>query len=165
METDKNTWATVRKDPPYLKCYSSLLGAFKPAEIIFMMYMDDLNRLREKGYRTPRGKRAHMAATNLGLRTFEGCVAKMTCMGLLEQRFEKGACTVYFWEPQLYARLVRILHNIGNVSRSAAFCRQFFDAGKRSVSSITDEEVERWKGGMPESGGGYKSDGYPHTNV
>lgn len=160
METDKNIREKAWKGLPYLKCHSSLLGAFKPAEIIFMIYMDDLNRLREKGYRTPRGKRAHMAATNLGLRAFDGCVEKTACMGLLEQRSGKGACTVYFWDTQLYARLVRILHNIGESSHAAAFCRQFFDAGKRTVCSITDEEVERWK-----TGGGYKSDGHPYTNV
>ena len=165
METDKNISAEGWKGLPYLKCYSALRGAFKPAEIIFMMYMDDLSRLREKGYRTSRGKRAHMAATNLGLRAFGRCVEKMTHMGLLEQRLEKGACTAYFWDVRSYARLVRMLHSIGDSSRSAAFCRQFFDVGKRSVASITDEEVECWKAGIPENRGGYKSNGYPHTNV
>lgn len=41
---------------PFLKCFSGLVGAFPPEEVIFMMYMADRTRLREKGYDTLRSK-------------------------------------------------------------------------------------------------------------
>ena len=38
-----------------------MLGVFDPEEIVFMLYMADLSRLRGKGFDTLRSKRTHMA--------------------------------------------------------------------------------------------------------
>ena len=42
---------------PFMKCFTGLVGAFTPEEVIFMLYMADRTRLREKGYDTLRSKR------------------------------------------------------------------------------------------------------------
>ena len=42
---------------PFKKCFTGLVGAFTPEEVIFMLYMADRTRLREKGYDTLRSKR------------------------------------------------------------------------------------------------------------
>ena len=36
---------------PFLKCFSGLLGAFSPEEVIFMVYMAERTRLREDVYK------------------------------------------------------------------------------------------------------------------
>lgn len=33
---------------PFMKCFTGLVGAFTPEEVIFMLYMADRTRLREK---------------------------------------------------------------------------------------------------------------------
>ena len=70
---------------PFLKCFSGLLGAFSPEEVIFMVYMAERTRLREKGYDTLRSKRYHMESMEIGSRLFDKCVKKATCMGLLKR--------------------------------------------------------------------------------
>ena len=48
-----------------------MLGVFDPEEIVFMLYMADLSRLRGKGFDTLRSKRTHMANTGIGSRLFD----------------------------------------------------------------------------------------------
>ena len=36
---------------PFMKCFTGLVGAFTPEEVIFMLYMADRTRLREKRLR------------------------------------------------------------------------------------------------------------------
>ena len=67
-----------------MKCFTGLVGAFTPEEVIFMLYMADRTRLREKGYDTLRSKRYYMENMEMGSRIFDKCVEKTTRMGLLE---------------------------------------------------------------------------------
>ena len=48
-----------------MKCFTGLVGAFTPEEVIFMLYMADRTRLREKGYDTLRSKRYYMENLSL----------------------------------------------------------------------------------------------------
>ena len=70
---------------PFMKCFTGLVGAFTPEEVIFMLYMADRTRLREKGYDTLRSKRYYMENMEMGSRIFDKCVEKTTRMGLLER--------------------------------------------------------------------------------
>ena len=75
---------------PFFKCYSRMLGVFEPEEIVFMLYMADLSRLRGKGFDTLRSKKTHMVNTGIGSRLFDRCVRRMTALGLLERVPLKG---------------------------------------------------------------------------
>ena len=129
---------------PFLKCFSGLVGAFPPEEVIFMMYMADRTRLREKEYDTLRSKRYHMESMEIGSRLFDKCVKKATCMGLLK-RVPLGGMYDYLWDMCAYDRLVKILAELKTSFCTKAFCRQVFDVEKRTVMSVSDKEVYRWK--------------------
>ena len=76
-----------------MKCFTGLVGAFTPEEVIFMLYMADRTRLREKGYDTLRSKRYYMENMEMGSRIFDKCVEKTTRMGLLVAHgFLQPAC-------------------------------------------------------------------------
>ena len=129
---------------PFLKCFSGLLGAFSPEEVIFMVYMAERTRLREKGYDTLRSKRYHMESMEIGSRLFDKCVKKATCMGLLK-RVPLGGMYDYLWDMCAYDRLVKILAELKTSFCTKAFCRQVLDVEKRTVMSVSDKEVYRWK--------------------
>ena len=93
---------------PFMKCFTGLVGAFTPEEVIFMLYMADRTRLREKGYDTLRSKRYYMENMEMGSRIFDKCVEKTTRMGLLE-RVPVSGMYDYLWHMDSYNRLVGIL--------------------------------------------------------
>jgi hypothetical protein len=96
---------------PFMKCFTGLVGAFTPEEVIFMLYMADRTRLREKGYDTLRSKRYYMENMEMGSRIFDKCVEKTTRMGLLE-RVPVSGMYDYLWHMDSYNRLVGILAEI-----------------------------------------------------
>lgn len=128
---------------PFLKCFSSLVGAFTPEEVIFMLYMADRARLREKGYDTLRSKRYYMENMKIGSRIFDKCVEKTTSMGLLE-RISVSGMYDYLWNMEAYGRLVRVLAELRTSFRIKAFCHQMFEVEKRTVMSVSDKDVRRW---------------------
>ena len=105
-----------------------------------MLYMADRTRLREKGYDTLRSKRYYMENMEMGSRIFDKCVEKTTRMGLLE-RVPVSGMYDYLWHMDSYNRLVGILAELG----TRAFCHRMFDVEKRTVASVSDEEVSQWK--------------------
>ena len=131
-----------------MKCFTGLVGAFTPEEVIFMLYMADRTRLREKGYDTLRSKRYYMENMEMGSRIFDKCVEKTTRMGLLE-RVPVSGCLLYTSpsprDRHSYNRLVGILAELGNPFSTRAFCHRMFDVEKRTVASVSDEEVSQWK--------------------
>lgn len=129
---------------PFMKCFTGLVGAFTPEEVIFMLYMADRTRLREKGYDTLRSKRYYMENVEMGSRIFDKCVEKTTRMGLLE-RVPVSGMYDYLWHMDSYNRLVGILAELGNPFSTRAFCHRMFDVEKRTVASVSDEEVSQWK--------------------
>lgn len=114
---------------PFMKCFTGLVGAFTPEEVIFMLYMADRTRLREKGYDTLRSKRYYMENMEMGSRIFDKCVEKTTRMGLLERMPVSGMYD-YLWHMDSYNRLVGILAELGNPFSTRAFCHRMFDVEK-----------------------------------
>lgn len=80
----------------------------------------------------------------IGLRLFDKCVRKATCMGLLK-RVPLSGMYDYLWDMHAYDRLVRILAELKTSFCAKAFCRQVFDVEKRTVMSVSDKEVYLWK--------------------
>lgn len=133
-----------RRVIPFMKCFTGMVGAFTPEEVIFMLYMADRTRLREKGYDTLRSKRYYMENMEMGSRIFDKCVEKTTCMGLLE-RIPVSGMYDYLWHMDSYNRLAGILAELGTPFCAKAFCHRMFDVEKRTVASVSDEEVSQWK--------------------
>ena len=98
-----------------MKCFTGLVGAFTPEEVIFMLYMADRTRLREKGYDTLRSKRYYMENMEMGSRIFDKCVEKTTRMGLLE-RVPVSGMYDYLWHMDSYNRLVGLTRNFLGVT-------------------------------------------------
>lgn len=76
-----------------MKCFTGLVGAFTPEEVIFMLYMADRTRLREKGYDTLRSKRYYMENMEMGSRIFDKCVEKQRVWDCLNGCRSAG-CTI-----------------------------------------------------------------------
>ena len=67
---------------PFMKCFTGLVGAFTPEEVIFMLYMADRTRLREKGYDTLRSKRYYMENMEMGSADFRQVRGKDNAYGI-----------------------------------------------------------------------------------
>lgn len=118
-----------------------MLGVFDPEEIVFMLYMADLSRLRGKGFDTLRSKRMHMANTGIGSRLFDRCVRRMTALGLLERVPLKGMYD-YLWDRQAYERLIEILNAPTSALDARAVGRHLFVTMERNILSISNKEIE-----------------------
>ena len=106
-----------------------MLGVFDPEEIVFMLYMADLSRLRGKGFDTLRSKRTHMANTGIGSRLFDRCVRR------------KGMYD-YLWDRQAYERLIEILNAPTSALDARAVGRHLFVTMERNILSISNKEIE-----------------------
>ena len=91
-----------------------------------------------------RSKRYYMENMEMGSRIFDKCVEKTTRMGLLE-RVPVSGMYDYLWHMDSYNRLVGILAKLGDSFSTRAFCHRMFDVEKRTVASVSDEEVSQWK--------------------
>lgn len=118
-----------------------MLGVFDPEEIVFMLYMADLSRLRGKGFDTLRSKKTHMANTGIGSRLFDRCVRRMTALGLLERVPLKGMYD-YLWDRQAYERLIEILNAPTSALDARAVGRHLFVTMERNILSISNKEIE-----------------------
>lgn len=141
MGKSRNRRNGASQGAPFLKCYSRMLGVFDPEEIVFMLYMADLSRLRGKGFDTLRSKRTHMANTGIGSRLFDRCVRRMTALGLLERVPLKGMYD-YLWDRQAYERLIEILNAPTSALDARAVGRHLFVTMERNILSISNKEIE-----------------------
>lgn len=129
-----------KKIPTFYKFYKGLMMAFDLPESAFMVYMADLDALRNLGHKTTRSLDAHLNHLGIGRRTFNRCVCKTIRMGLLE-RVPVDGMYDYFWDMQAYDRLVRIVSSTNSYVALRSFCKRVFDDDKRSVLSITEDEI------------------------
>lgn len=132
----------VKKAPGFYKFYKGLMMAFKLPESAFMAYMADQNQLREKGHNTVRPMRTHLNRLGIGRRTFEHCVEKCMRMGLLE-RIPIDGMFEYVWDMRVYDKLLRIVNASSSYLALQDFCDRVFEKEQRSVSSVTEEEIEK----------------------
>ncbi len=129
---------------PFYMLYKGLLMGFDMAEAVFMVYMHDLSVQRDLGYNTIRSKRSHLGYLGIGARLFERCVAKCVRMGLLQCEVTDGKYE-YLWDKGTYLRLINILSVSGSHKALREFCDRVFEKEKRSVSSISDKEINDLK--------------------
>ena len=136
-----------QKSYAFCKLYKGLMMAFDLPESAFMVYMADLDALRNLGHKTVRPLNAHLNHLGFGRRTFDRCVNKCIRMGLLERVSIDGMYD-YFWDMQVYDRLVRIVSSTNSYVALRSFCKKVFDEEGRSVVSVTDDEICRLRNTM-----------------
>ena len=63
----------MKKTPAlrFFKCYAALVGAFDPAEVIFILYMEQMTALCRMGYNTTHSQQYHMMRMAIGKRLFK----------------------------------------------------------------------------------------------
>ena len=129
-----------QRDYAFCKMYKGLMMAFTPSESVFFVYMEDLAKLRQMGRSTIRSKKKHMAYTNIGYRLFDQCVEKAISMGLLT-RIPVDGMYDYLWDMEAYQRLLMIVNTTNSYIAMKTFCDKAFDKDRRTVMSITNDEI------------------------
>lgn len=124
----------------FVKCNLNLCCMFDANEIIFIMHMVNIAYLRAEGYNTVWSKRYLMQRMNIRLRTFDRCVKRMTELKLLDRMPQEGMYD-YLWNMPLYDRLLKIISATKDINRLREFCRTTFIEQKKSIQSISDDEI------------------------
>lgn len=126
---------------PFVKYYPNLSCMFDASEVVFILHMVDIAYLRSKGFNTVWSKGYLMKRMNIRLRTFDRCVKRMTELGLLNRLSQDGMYD-YLWNMTLYNRLLQIMTATHDTNRIRVFCMKTFVEQKRSIQSISEEEIE-----------------------
>lgn len=129
-----------QKTPTFYKFYKGLMMSFDLSEAAFMVYMADLDALRNLGHKTIRPLSVHLNYLGFGRRTFNRCVDKAIRMGLLERVAIDGMYD-YFIDMQAYNRLVSIVSSTNSYVALRSFCKKVFDDDKRNIQSVSEEEI------------------------
>lgn len=125
----------------FFKLYKGLMMAFDQPVAVFMVYMADLNVVRELGFNTIRPMKSHLGCLGIGRRVFESCVSKTTSMGLLKRVVIDGKYD-YLWNMESYDRLIQIVSATSKFQVLRKFCDKAFEQDKRTVLSITYDEIK-----------------------
>lgn len=125
----------------FIKYYPCLSCMFDASEIVFILHMLDIAYIRSKGYNTVWSKGHLMKRMNIRLRTFDRCVKRMIELGLLDRLPQDGMYD-YLWNMDLYNRLLRIMSATRDINRLREFCRKIFLEQKRSIQSVSEDEIE-----------------------
>ena len=132
-----------KKIPTFYKFYKGLMMAFDLPESAFMVYMADLDALREMGHNTIRPLKSHLGYLGIRRYTFEKCVEKTERMGLLK-RIPIDGMYDYFWDMEAYNKLIKIVSNQWSHVKLRKFSDWAFNKNNRSVMSIGDEDIAKF---------------------
>ena len=132
-----------QKNPTFYKFYKGLMMAFDLSEAAFMVYMADLDALREMGHNTIRPLKSHLGYLGIRRYTFEKCVEKTERMGLLK-RIPIDGMYDYFWDMEAYNKLIKIVSNQWSHVQLRKFSDWAFNKNNRSVMSIGDEDIAKF---------------------
>ena len=134
----------TKSAPSFSKCYTALIGAFDPEEIIFLLYMEHHTWLSNRGYPTVRSQQYHMMRMAIGRRIFKQCVDRFTHIGLLELIVVDNSYD-YILDMRLYSKLVAILDGFKSTMMARHFCDEFLNcASEKLLADINSEMVEEW---------------------
>lgn len=128
------------KHPRFVKCYLNLGRLFDPAEMLFILHMQQVEFLCQASQGGRWSKKFLMKKMGLGEKVFDRCVRRLEQMELLIVSSDYHP--VYRWDTALYERLVEILSATDNLEALDGFCRRMFLEEKRCIRGISDFEVE-----------------------
>lgn len=138
----------MKKTPAlrFFKCYAALVGAFDPAEVIFILYMEQMTALCRMGYNTTHSQQYHMMRMAIGKRLFKKYVEKFTKMKLLIKVITSDGNIDFGIDIKLYEKLVLVLDSFKSTMQARQFCDDMF--GSSSVVSLVDlnsNMLDEWR--------------------
>lgn len=138
----------MKKTPAlrFFKCYAALVGAFDPAEVIFILYMEQMTALGRMGYSTSHSQQYHMMRMAIGKRLFKKYVEKFTKMKLLIKVITSDGNIDFGIDIKLYEKLVLVLDSFKSTMQARQFCDDMF--GDSSVVSLVDlnsNMLDEWR--------------------
>lgn len=128
------------KHARFVKCYLNLGRLFDPAEMLFILHMQQVEYLCQANQGGRWSKKFLMKKMGFGEKVFDRCARRMAEMELLI--VSSGYHPVYRWNTAIYDRLIEIFSATDNLDALDRFCKQIFLEGMRSIREITDSEVE-----------------------
>lgn len=124
----------------FVKCYLNLGRLFDPAEMLFILHMQQVEYLCQASRGGRWSKKFLMKKMGLGEKVFDRCARRLAEMELLI--ISSDYRPVYRWDTLLYNRLVEIFSATDNLDALDRFCRQVFLEERRSIRGISDIEIE-----------------------
>lgn len=137
----------TRKEPQvhFLKCYTSLIGSFDPDEVIFMLYMGHITKLKQLGYRTNYTQQYHMMRMGIGRRIFKKCEERFIKIGLLYKDILPKSVVRYLFDLNHFYSLVETIDAFKCTETARRFCDELLDGPNAMlISDITIELVREW---------------------
>ncbi|WP_165020627.1 hypothetical protein [Dysgonomonas sp. ZJ279] len=130
----------------FVKYHTCLAYIFKPAEIVFIMRMIEVEFMKLNGFYINWTRAEYMKRTGLKVYTFDKCIKKLSEMKLLTKaNNELGNEVYYSFDMKLYNKLLEILHATRDVDKLIDFCYTNFEEQSRSIDSISREEIDMLK--------------------
>lgn len=116
-----------------------LRRAFKPYEVTFMLYMKNLDFLRQQKYYSPASVKYHMLETNISYRQFNYCIDKMQKMGLLTV-CEQTRTRDYKWDTKKFDFLIEKLSMCKDPIKLKDFCDEKFETKKMDINLVKEDD-------------------------
>ena len=129
-----------RQSIRFSKCHLNLGRLFDPAEMMFILHMQQVEFLRQTGQGGRWSKKFLMLKMNLGEKVFDRCARRLSEMELLVVSSDYHPD--FRWNDPLYDRLVEILSVTNNLKALDEFCSRVFLKGGRSIKSVSNEEIQ-----------------------
>lgn len=128
----------------FVKHHNCLLRLFNSDETIFILSMVEIQYLEDNKYFAPRGRNEVMKFMGMKKHVFDKCVKRMVELELLEKtNNQRGNKVYYFFNLALYDRLLEVLSATNDIDAVLDFCNEKFKKERRSIASITDEEIKK----------------------
>lgn len=128
-------------DRMYVRSYLNLGYILDKSEFFFMLHMNQIHFIASLGYKTSWSKDFLMNRMDMNRRVFNRCEKRLIEMKLLKKGRD-GKKIRYFWDVELYERLVSIVNASQDVFAVKEFCKTKFIAEKRGIDEITDQEID-----------------------
>ncbi|MBR5801798.1 MAG: hypothetical protein IKY25_03515 [Alistipes sp.] len=129
----------------FLKCYSSLMGAFDPEEVIFLLYMGHITKLGQLGFRTTQSQQYHMMRMGIGRRVFKKCEERFLKIGLIDKDVMPKSIVQYWLCIRSYYKLINILAFFKCTETSRRFCEEVLNGpNAMQVRDLDKECVGLW---------------------
>lgn len=133
----------TRKNKVYFVKYPLCLSClFSPTQTRFIAHMIEAEFLKSCGYNTDYSRKEWMRKMGLTEYSFDNAVKTLMEMGILSKRNNVLGNRVYYsFDMDVYDQLIAILSATENIEKITHFCDTKFKQEKRTVESITAEEI------------------------
>lgn len=126
-------------------CYLNLCHIFDPDEMVFLINMAITHEMTLSGKRTNWNKGILMDRMNMTTSVFNRCEKRLLNLKLLEREIVTGKRYSYNLNMELYKRLIQIVTASDDFSVVKEFCKRNFIDENKSITDITDEEIDQLK--------------------